>query len=271
MIPLGMVVDDELGNRASQMSLPPRGASVTESPRESTPRVLPDFSDTTGYVTSHVPARPFAGILRDCAWRQDRPSATNLSHADRGGRTVSGPRHAAGKCVRLPVTRIRARRFERHLQEKGDIVWIRWRPGRPGRSCHVVLKLKHREECISPSLLDAELHRHCGSPTRSVSNGDPAPLKRGHESGRVGETLPAGSARPPDALVLRRCPPSAAHVAERTAPAAVAHVLELNLDAVGRVEQDLGRTVTPPSPPRNWWRTVRSECRTVLICAVREG
>ena len=46
---------------------------------------------------------------------------------------------------------------------------------------------------------------------------------------------------------------------------------ELNLDAVGRVEQDLGRTVTPPSPPRNWWRTVRSECRTVLICAVREG
>ena len=40
-----------------------------------------------------------------------------------------------------------------------------------------------------------------------------------------GETLPTGSARPPDALVLRRCPPSAAHVAERTAPAAVAHVL----------------------------------------------
>jgi hypothetical protein len=85
------------------------------------------------------------------------------------------------------------------------------------------------------------------------------------------ETLPAGSARPPDALVLRRCPPSAAHVAERTAPEAVAHVLELNLDAVGRVEQDLGCTVTPPSPPRNWWRTVRSECRTVPICAVREG
>ena len=47
----------------------------------------------------------------------------------------------------------------------------------------MVLKLKHREERISPSLLDA-------------------------------------------------------------APAAVAHVLELNLDAVGRVEQDLGRTVT---------------------------
>ena len=23
--------------------------------------------------------------------------------------------------------------------------------------------------------------------------------------------------------------------------------------------------------PRNWWRTVRSERRTVLICAVREG
>ena len=37
------------------------------------------------------------------------------------------------------------------------------------------------------------------------------------------------------------------------------------------VWQDLGRTVTPPSPPRNWWRTVRSECRTVPICAVREG
>jgi hypothetical protein len=35
--------------------------------------------------------------------------------------------------------------------------------------------------------------------------------------------------------------------------------LELNLDAVGRVEQDLGRTVTPPSPPMNWWRTVRLE------------
>lgn len=37
------------------------------------------------------------------------------------------------------------------------------------------------------------------------------------------------------------------------------------------VWQDLGRTVTPPSPPRNWWRTVRSECRTGPICAVREG
>ena len=74
-----------------------------------------------------------------------------------------------------------------------------------------------------------------------------------------------------DALVPRRCPPSAAHVAERTAPAAETHVLEVNLDAVGRVEQDLGRTVTPPSPSRNWWRTVRSECRTVPVCAVREG
>jgi hypothetical protein len=34
------------------------------------------------------------------------------------------------------------------------------------------------------------------------------------------------------------------HKSEWTAPAAVAHVLELNLDAVGRVEQDLG----VPSP-----------------------
>ena len=70
-------------------------------------------------------------------------------------------------------------------------------PYRPGRSCHVVLKLKHREERISPSLLDAELHRHCGSPTRSVSNGDPAPLKRGHESGRVGGDTPGGFGPPP--------------------------------------------------------------------------
>ena len=92
-------------------------------------------------------------ILRDCAWRHDRPSATN--------------------------------------------VWIRWRPVRPRRGCHVVLKLKHREERISPSLLDAELHRHCGSPTRSVSNGDPAPLKRGHESGRVGGDTPGGFGPPP--------------------------------------------------------------------------
>lgn len=88
------------------------------------------------------------------------------------------------------------RRFERHLQ-KGDIVWIRWRPVRPRRGCHVVLKLKNREERISPSLLDAELHRHCGSPTRSVPNGDPAPLKGGHKSGRVGGDTPGGFGPPP--------------------------------------------------------------------------
>jgi hypothetical protein len=59
------------------------------------------------------------------------------------------------------------------------------------------------------------------SPTRSVPNGDPAPLKRGHESGRAGGDTPGGFGPPPDAFVLRRCPPSAAHVAERTTPVAV--------------------------------------------------
>jgi hypothetical protein len=85
-------------------------------------------------------------ILRDCAWRHDRLSATNLSHADRGGRTVTGPRHAAGKCLRLPVTRIRA-----------DV----------------------------------------SSATSKKGNGDPAPLKRGHESGRIGGDTPRGFGPPP--------------------------------------------------------------------------
>ena len=64
------------------------------------------------------------------------------------------------------------------------------------------------------------------------------------ESGCVGGDTPGGFGPPP--RCARTPPPSAFSRtgAERTAPAAVAHVLELNLDAVGRVEQDLG----VPSP-----------------------
>jgi hypothetical protein len=45
------------------------------------------------------------------------------------------------------------------------------------------------------------------------------------------------------------------------APAAVAHVLELNLDAVGRVEQDLRRTVTRRRRPRTGDARLNRECR----------
>lgn len=66
-------------------------------------------------------------------------------------------------------------------------------PYGPGAAIHVVPELKHRKERISPSLLEPNF-TDIAAAQRGLSL--MATPRRGHESGCVGETLPAGSARP---------------------------------------------------------------------------